>query len=299
MVESRIGTEEARIGIVRNELAYRLAVAYDEWRYRVSTLVLEDSLLARYVALEPRLAIRQRAGTLGAIDEELLRQKVNFARRKRALSLSHYQAAETELRAIALLPPTLNLRPRPLDIIPPSDMTRDTASAYEQLLRAQKRTLQRESALENELSTQPQISAGYFIQSLEQEYAFQGLTLGVAVPLDRRTAKVRSEQHQLERTQLDNEADGYRQRRDRRLDDLDVNISRLRDAIVGTDAATETGNARLLRIARLQFDQGAIDFLTFSQLTETLLTDQRERLGQLHQLQQLIRERRFLANTQF
>jgi cobalt-zinc-cadmium resistance protein CzcA len=299
LVNAQVSEVETGAMVARNELAYRLATAYDGWRYQLSLLALQDSVLNRYANLESKLAVRKRAGTLGAIDEELFRQKVRSVRRNRELAASMASQAETELRRLALLPSSLNLRPRLMNLPLTSPITTDSTSAYEHQFRARQETLNREAELNNTLGRQPQISAGYFLQSLEKDFAFQGLSLGLAVPLDRRMSKARNEQLQLQSEQLANRQRTFSQRRNQRLVDLSANINRLRVAISAIDADAGAGNDRLLRIARLQFTQGAIDFLTYSQLTETLLIDRRERLGQIHQLQQLIRERHFLSNTQF
>jgi cobalt-zinc-cadmium resistance protein CzcA len=299
LVDAQVTEAETGALIVRNELAYQLATAYDDWRYQLGLVALQDSTLARYARLEANFATQRRAGTHGVVDEELFRQKVRSARRNRELATSQALQAETELRRLALLPASLNLRPRPLDLPESVQVMSDTTSAYKQLFRARRETLSRETVLNQTLGRQPQISAGYFVQSLGHEFPFQGISLGMAVPLDRRVSKVRNEQLQLRSEQLANQQRTFAQRRNQRITDLSANINRLQDAIAIIDTDAGAGNDRLLRIARLQFTQGAIDLLTYSQLTETLLTDQRERLGQIHQLQQLIRERRFLANTQF
>jgi cobalt-zinc-cadmium resistance protein CzcA len=301
LVDAQVSEAESGALVLRNELAYRLATAYDEWRHQLGLLALQDSVLTRYANLEANLRTRKQAGTLGAVDEELFRQKVRSARRNRELAASLVLSAETEVRHLALLPSTLNLRPRPLSLPSPDPATAaDTTSAYEKQLLARRETLSRTAELDRTLGRQPQLSAGYFVQSLEKDLAFQGVSLGLAVPLDRRVSKVRNEQLQLQGEQLANQQETFAQRRRQRLAGLDANVRTLRAAIAAIDADAGVGNDRLLRIARLQFTQGAIDFLTYSQLTETLITDIRERLGQVLQLHQLLRERRFLTNnTQF
>ena len=52
------------------------------------------------------------------------------------------------------------------------------------------------------------------------------------------------------------------------------------------------------RIARLQFTQGAIDFLTFSQLSENLLNTELTYLSQLHEYNQLVIELGYLTENQ-
>lgn len=301
-VAARVGAAEAKSLVLRQELAYRLATAFDDWCYLNDRLVILDTLLNRYNKLEPYLLTRRRAGTLGAVDEELFRQKVRSTQRKRELIATTSRRAEAGLRRLALLPDSLDLRPRPLSLpaLPATPLViRDSTSVYEKELLARQQTVAQEAALNEALGRQPQLSAGYFLQSLEREFAFQGVSLGIGIPLDRRSTKVRSEQLQLESEQLTNQRQAIRQQTTQRITNLELDIQGLRSAINAGDAAAGLGNDRLLGIAQLQFNQGAIDFLTYSQLTETLLTDRQDRLEQVHQLHQLIRELRFLTNTSF
>lgn len=299
LVDAKVGAAEARAMVTRQELAYRLAITYDEWCYQNDHLVILDSLLRRYGSVEPYLLTRRNAGTLGAVDEELFRQKVRSTHRKRGLIATSAQRAEATLRDLALLPNSLYLRPRPLLLPATSPMLQDSTSVYEKELLARQEIISKEAALNEALGRQPQLSAGYFVQSLEREFAFQGLSLNLGIPLDRRSTKVRNEQLQLEREQLTNQRQAIRQRNTQRIATLRSAISQLRTALQDIDSDAAASNERLLQIAKRQFQQGAIDFLAYHQLTETLVIDQQDRLEQVHQLYQLIRELRFLTNTSF
>ncbi|MBC6996767.1 CusA/CzcA family heavy metal efflux RND transporter [Neolewinella lacunae] len=300
LVDAQVAEVVASGQSLRRNLAYQLATAYDAWRYELAQVALQDTVLQRYAELEGQLLTRQRAGTLGVVEEELFRQRLRSARRNRDLAASRALAAESEVRRLAQLSSTQHLRPRPLALpLPVSTALPADTSAREQQLRARQETLRREGELDRTLSRQPQLSAGYFVQTLEKELAFQGLFVGLALPLDRRESKVRTEQRRLQDEQLSTLRRSLSTQRQQRLEELDRNIRTLRSATEGTDAGATASEDRLLRIASLQFAEGAIDFLTFRQLSDTLLTDRQERLAQLHQLHQLIREQQFLTNTQF
>ncbi len=297
LVEARVAEIEANQAILLNELGYRLAKAYATWNYAAAQLALTDSVLLLYRELEPQLLVRREAGTLGVIDEELYRQQVRVLNRQHAVRAAGVAVAETTLRTLARLPDSLDLRPRP----PELSLVREEVPAadsfpYAHVVQAQMRRLDRESEVNRALGRQPRLTAGYFAQSIESEWLFQGVSIGVGIPLDRRSVRVREEQIQLQREQLKNSLDARQQARATRLGVLRTTVETLRQSIADNDLEAGAARERILRIARLQFIQGAIDFLTFSQLSESLLTDRRERLEQLRHFQELAVELRYLTN---
>ncbi len=298
LIDARVAEIEANQAVVLNELGYSLARAYAAWNYSAAQLALTDSVLLLYRELEPQLLVRREAGTLGVIDEELFRQKVRGFVRQRAVREAEMAVAESAVRSIARLPDSLDLRPRPPELaVLLLNRTATDTFPYAQVVEAQLARLDRESELNRVLGNQPRIAAGYFAQSFENDWLYQGVTVGVGIPLDRRGVRVREEQFALQREQLKNTLDGRLRNRETRLGLLGNSVEVLRQSITDTDLAAGTARDRILRIARLQFTQGAIDFLTFSQLSESLLADRRDRLEQLRQFQELAVELRYLTNS--
>ncbi len=292
LIDARVAEIEANQAVVLNELGYSLARAYAAWNYSAAQLALTDSVLLLYRELEPQLLVRREAGTLGAIDEELFRQKVRGFVRQRAVREAKMAVAEYAVRAIARLPDSLDLRPRPPELaVLLLNRTATDTFPYARVVEAQLARHDRESKLNRVLGNQPRIAAGYFAQSFENDWLYQGVTVGVGIPLDRRGVRVREEQFALQREQLKNTLDGRLRNRETRLGLLGNSVEVLRQSITGT------ARDRILRIARLQFTQGLIDFLTFSQLSESLLADRRDRLEQLRQFQELAVELSYLTNS--
>lgn len=298
LVDAQVAEAEASKEVIRNELAYRLSVAYDEWRYQLELTALQDSVLTRYLAVDDGLANDDDPERPTAIGQALLDRKIRAVRRNRALAASLAARAETEVRRLSLLPPERKLTPDFLSFPPPAVTPADSTGAYTRELRARRETLRREAILSDKLSREIDVTAGYFVQGLEQEYAFHGLALTLGVPLDRRESRVEVRQLNLEREQLGNRAQSLSQLRTRRLAALDATIADLRGALAATARDAEDDD-QLIRNARRQLNDGTINVLTFRQLTETQLDDRQEYLGQLRQLYLLVRERSYLVNLQF
>lgn len=299
VIDARLAELATGQRVFAKELGFQLRQAYESWNFEAAQLVLLDSLQRVYAGLAPNIATRRQAGTLGAIDEELFAQQRRLIGQRQRSAQALAAAAENLLRQLAFLPDSLDLRPRPLQLMaPPTTPNAAERNPYLLALDRQGERLEKENALVNQLSRQPHLSAGYFLQTLDNEFAFQGLSVGVGIPLDRRTAKVSNEQLQLQRLRLGNE-------KQRLLDTYALRTASLRDRIetLGPPLATyradnQDGQGRILRIARLQFTQGAIDFLTFSQLSENLLNAELTYLTQLYEYNQLVIELGYLTENQ-
>jgi cobalt-zinc-cadmium resistance protein CzcA len=295
VIDARVAELEAGQLVFARELGHQLRGAYLQWEHENGQLQLLDSLAFRYEQLRANIGVRRRAGTLGIIDEELFNQQLRNVRQQVVVAEQMVAAAETELRILAFLPDSLHLRPRPPILLPiPGDGAGE--NPYLTTLERQRDRLEKETALANRLERQPQLSAGYFLQTIEHDFAFQGVAIGVGLPLDRRNQKVRSEQLQLQQQSLTNQRQLITDSYGARIRALRQQIDRLRPTITAYDQANDQSDARIGRIARLQFEQGAIDFLTFSQLTEKGLDNRRNYLNQLLQYNQLVIELSYLKN---
>lgn len=298
VIGARVAELEAGKVVIARELAYELRKAYLDWEHESAQLRLLDSLAQRYGQLTANIEVRRRAGTLGVIDEELFRQQLRDARQRVVVGEQTVAGAETELRLLALLPDSLHLRPRPPNPLPvPGE---DAAvNPYLAALDRRGERLSKETEVANRLERQLQLSAGYFLQTIENDFAFQGVAIGLGIPLDRRNQKVRSEQTKLQRESLTNDRRRITENYAARVRALRAQIAKLQPTITAYQRDNAASNARISRIARLQFEQGAIDFLTYSQLTERELESRRNYLQQLHQFNQLVIELSYLTQNQF
>lgn len=297
VIDARVAELEAGQLVFTRELGLNLRQAYLQWEHENAQLQLLDSLATRYERLSANVQVRRQAGTLGIIDEELFNQQLRDIRQQVVVTEQTVAAAETELRVLALLPDSLYLRPRP-PILLTVPSTGNAVNPYLVALDRQRDRFEKETALANRLERQPQLSAGYFLQTIENDFAFQGVAIGVGLPLDRRNQKVRSEQLQLQQESLTNQRSLITDSYAVRIQALRQQIEKLRPAISNYDQANGQSNARIGRIAQLQFEQGAIDFLTFSQLTERGLDNRQNYLHQLLQFNQLVIELSYLTKNQ-
>ncbi len=300
LVAARVGELRAEGAVLTTELTYQLRQRYDEWNYQASRLAVVDSLVLLYDGLGPNIAVRRRAGTLGAIDEELFLRQQRELQLRRLTTAQAVQRAETELRRLAVLPETRHLRPRPFttDESPPAVADTTLVSPYLTALEKRRERFVRETEVENLTDRQPRVFAGYFLQSLEKDFAFQGVSVGVGIPLDRRGAKVRNQQLELRRQELDNQVRSLTESNRLRRQLLIAQLAELRPVLDIFGAANQRADNRIRDIARLRFEQGAIDFLTLQQLLEQGFEARFAYLEQQYRYRQLTAELQFLTQNQ-
>lgn len=73
-------------------------------------------------------------------------------------------------------------------------------TAYTEFYATKTEAIQTNALLQQKLSNAPSLSAGYFHQSLEKEFGFQGLNLGIAIPIDRNRASASKAVGELEKS---------------------------------------------------------------------------------------------------
>ena len=311
LVDARVGELVAEGEVIIAGFTYQLRQAYDTWTYRAARVRVLDSLDVLYGTIAANIQTRRRAGTLGAIDEELFRQQRLKLEMRLLTARQATDRAETELRHLSFLPPTLNLRaraptingtrgPRPLTPQEPGEPATDTRRMSPYLAVLEKRRLRLEKSVEvsNLTDRQLQLSAGYFVQTLEKDLAFQGVSLGVGIPLDRRGIKVRNQQLELQRQEIDNQSRRIKEGAEWRQEALRQQVAALGKALRMFRAENEDADTRIRTIAQLQFSQGAIGFLTLNQLLETSIEAKFTYLDERYRYQQLVAELHFLTQNQ-
>jgi cobalt-zinc-cadmium resistance protein CzcA len=243
---------------------------------------LSDSIFQLYQALEPTIDLRYKVGEIGLLDKQLFKSELlRFQQEARALNRLAEQAENT-LRVLAYLPETATLNPLPLSaqIIDNQQFEADK-SLYLKTFQLKKNTLERQLAVAEKQAKLPALNLGYFHQSLEKDFGFQGLTVGVGIPLDKRQYKVQKEQFALQSAQFENEQKAIELQYEQRLIFLQKNAGALRQSMEEYEKEIRPTLLEIQRIAALQFEQGEIDFLAFTQIQEKLLQGRKLYLQQL------------------
>ena len=257
---------------------------------------MTDSILQLYLAMEPKVQLQFGQGEISRLDVILFEQQML----KYQKALKEYQievnTSTASIRQLAFLPDeAVLLAPALLQMPIDSFLLDEQHNIYIHAFQLKQETLRKEVVQLEQQMKIPGLTIGYFMQSLEKEYAFQGLTLGIGIPLDKRASKAKLDQFELEKEQLENEKMATTTKFALRIKALKQNLLALQDNIDLYEQVSQPRQAQLLELAKLQYDRGELDFLAFRQIQESILLEQQQYLEQLKAFNMAVLELSYLT----
>ncbi len=274
LVDKKVDVLKHEQLILHNELKYTLRQQYDEWIYWTSKRQLLDSIHQIYQLLEPNVELQFKAGALELLDLELFRTELSAVNQELQSLLQMEYEAEKSLRLAAYLKDEALITAPDFRAIEFEGGAIDlNNSVYLKSFLLKKDWLSQEIKLRDKQGKQPDLNVGYFLQSLEKDFAFHGLSLGVNIPFDRKVSKVKKQQLSIQQEQFENDRVALKQQLEGRLDMLLNSINQIEQSMIDYRANTLSRHPEINRIATLKLKQGAIDFLKFSQIQEKMLND--------------------------
>ena len=275
LIQSEVVFLNAEKKILMEELRYDLKLMHNDWTYWNSKIKLYDSVLELYLNLEKNLAARYEAGKLDLVGWELFKKEKNqITTHKNSLEHQYRQLAR-KLRAAAFLEDSVDFIATNLSPLAEVDRALDfDNSLYFSTYKARQKVIERQISLEKMKANQLSWNIGYFAQSLENKFIFQGFSIGVEVSIDRRVSKVQQQQLLLEQQQNKQKEAIERRHFQGQLQEVQANIGFYKQAIENYKALTEPRQLLIKEKIVQQYRQGALDILRFNQIQQQLLEEQ-------------------------
>ncbi len=282
--------------LLANELKFTLKSTYEEWAYWSSKRQLMDSINLLFQLLEPNINLQFQAGEIEAIDLDLYKNEQTKYRQELRNLIEKETSILGQLKMLAFIEEEATIVSPSLEIMTynQSEINLDN-SLYLSAFQLKKETLKQELLTFERQSKKPGLSIGYFLQSLEKDFAFQGFSIGVQIPLDKRQLKVKKEQSIIQEAQIENKKKLVLQQYQQRINILMFSINLLQESIDEYNKTTLPIQENIKRISTLQFKQGAIDFLKFSQIQEKLLETKSTYFDQLKKQNEKVLELMYLT----
>ncbi|MCB0644545.1 MAG: hypothetical protein KDC44_23030, partial [Phaeodactylibacter sp.] len=216
--------------LLANELKFSLKKAYDHWAYEQAQLLLTDSIRSIYESLQPMVDLRQELGETGGMEGALYRNQLLNYQQAYLLQQQVVEAAAFLIRELAYLPQDAVLKAPVYALLPVDTFTlKPESSLYAQTFELKRDLLQAQLVQVEKEARLPSVQIGYFMQSLEKDLGFQGISLGLGIPLDRRQLKTQRQQYQLENLKLENEQQGLIAQYDTRIRALEKQLELLQE----------------------------------------------------------------------
>lgn len=184
--------------LLLNNLKYELYKEYIYWQFADAQhsyyLKLEDQLKNLLPVIESRYA----NGEIDAMDWIFAKNELAKLQARILAAQTQKMKREQAIYSIAFLPSGTALESVPFERhLEP--IVQFDSSSYQQFYATKSDAILNAASLHKKLNNTPSISAGYFHQSLENEFGFQGLNLGIAIPIDRSRANAAKAIGELEK----------------------------------------------------------------------------------------------------
>ncbi|MCP3927846.1 MAG: CusA/CzcA family heavy metal efflux RND transporter [Bacteroidetes bacterium] len=298
IIDERLELLDTEAKILLYELKFDLKYAYNEWQYWNSKKQQHGRILQLYLDLEPKIDLQNKVGEIGLLEYEL------FNSEKYSIQQSQYEIdqktieSEWHIRKLALLADSTSIASSELKQIETEILLFNmNSNLYQQSFEKRKELLEKQIQLESITAKQNNWHIGYFAQSLEKEFLFQGAEIGVQVPIDRRQSKVKTQQLAIEREQLNNEQKLYIRQYEKEIAALQNRLQVMERSIANYDNQILLASAVIFEKSQIQYEKGEIDFLRFSQIQERLLTKENAYLDLLKSYNEQMLQLMYLTQT--
>lgn len=297
-VESKVALLDAEKGILLNQLGFDLQDVFNDWHFWNSKLQLYDEIYQLYLELDSKIRLQYDVGEIGLIEYELFNQeKLSIQQMQNQISLE-MKSAEWQIRKLALLGDSIRLLPKALEQLPAGSLDLSLEkNPYLLMYQIKKEVLEKQVVLEERSASQPSWNLGYYSQSLEKNFLFQGFNVGVQVPLDRRSSKVKTQQLAIDQDRMDNLKTLQLQQFESEIEAIRSELDFLQVSIDTYQQNTQPGQSVILDKASKQYEQGEIDFLRFSQIQERLLQRRTDYLDWLRAYNKQLIRYKYLTQT--
>jgi heavy metal efflux system protein len=294
VAKARIALAERNQDLAGHELAAMVKSAWYEWFYQTHREALLEEQLALIDSVRSRALIQFEAGEIDRLELTLAENQWTQAQRGLTETRREREQAYALLRQSAFLtgeyaPPPGELEALPLPVSNQLD-GRLAAPQQQQVTVAQQETgLQEKQLL-------PEFSAGYFNQSIRPDFSFQGVTLGMSLPIWRKFQKTEIERARLRETVAANELRGRQNLLENSL------ATARRQATLLFEELQENGSrqqeqARSLRsLAETQLKNGEIDYFRYIQSIEAALRNDLQYIDLLNRYNQAVLFLEYLTN---
>ena len=283
LIQSKVALGEAEQMANLDGFTYMLKSIYFERLYWISKRQLWGEIYATYGNLLPKLQTQYAAGEIDGIELSLLQNEIlDINQQLKKIDHSQFQS-EMALRALSFLPDTIQLSDTTLRQVPldSAQMARNLAR-YLALYDLSQEVVINEVTLEEKRAKQPDLDIGYFHQSLQNQWGYQGFTAGVGIPIDRRTLNARVDQLNIQKEIVENSRQNFLKQYNAEIATLENRLNVLDETLGSYSTDFFDRIEELKQTVDLQYQEGSIDFLRYHQIRVKYLDTENRYLDLLH-----------------
>lgn len=285
-----------RLHLAEKILKRQVTALWYQWLFSKWTLNLYAQEEAQYRLMNPSLESLKKSGALKPLDNMLIENRFKEVTLRSNLVKGQMQRLSGELKSIIGLAPEVDIEPSDsiitfqfLTDTPQLSATHIREIELTQSIAKSNYRLQRQSFF-------PDIQVGYFNQSLDKVRGFQGVMIGIQIPLIPHATFARIKQSQLE-WQKANELSDYRKNElNNTLLALIESIIEIQNQLKEYSDFQKNFSQKMRSTALSEFRNGSINVFEFLQSLSQSITTEINYLNILLQYQLLLNELNFLTD---
>ncbi len=299
----RQGKELARANVLLNQhertllnrqITYQVRRAWYEWVATGQRVSLLEEQLNLYAEVYQRARLQQQTGAISALERTLTENQQTRVQRALSEARVQEQQAYRNLLRQAYLSGNFSA---PADAPPPLPAPSFVETVDTALIApaAQRVAVAREETVLADKQTAPELSLGYFNQSIRPDYAFQGGIVGLSLPIFTRSQRAQVEQRRLQEVIVANELQWQERQLEQRREQATQEVALLQQLLEEQGAALQDQAASLRRLAQLQLEAGEVDYFRYVQSLDAALQSELDYLVLIRQYNTAVLDYNFLT----
>jgi len=284
--------------LMQADLKRLIYLNFNEWQFLNSKINIHEERKKMMDQLTGIIIQRFKAGETDPIDLDLLKAaKFELDQDLRELQTNRTQI-DIRLRELSQIPDEASIYPMVLArLIRVPNNDRSPENLFEQTITYKINKAEQEAELQKTLGKSLNWNLGYFAQSLENDFVFQGIQLGVQIPISRKYNNSLVKQISIEKTQLENEMQSYVKKYRLKLDflvdhriGLDKSLNEYKTIIQPALTITEERADKKLK-------SGEYSFMEYSLILDQVMNKEIHFLEMLRDYNQIIIEIEYLNQS--
>ncbi len=285
---------QAALIVQRKELRYQVKKHWDEWKFQVNRVRIADAQFMLLDSIAKLMEFRWKNGYASKLEYVVAQNQKSRAFITLQSEESTMESLKTALLSAAFVENTVPLEDSTaylkLDFPENLALSESFLQPYRQSLKVKEEKIKL-----SQKSSLPEFSVGYFAQSIRPDIPFQGVNVGMEIPLDKKGIKRNIQIAELQLSQAQNLYVLANNKWSAALSIAQQKLFRLQEQVAEKGQPMLESANEMKQLAQLQLENGEIDFFQYTQSLQVAFESELYYLKLLHDYNQAVLYYQFLT----
>jgi cobalt-zinc-cadmium resistance protein CzcA len=285
LAEANISLSEKTLEQLQRQINLEIKQAWHNWQYQNQHMVLLDEQYMLMREFVEKATAAYESGETGRLEKTLAESEL--LKMERALITAETAKEEAYARVLqsAFLTEDYTIAPEQLSKMELPAFAESFNGSFTSPLEQKIEVTKQETVLQQKM-VRPEFSIGYFNQSIRPDYSFQGVQAGVSLPLWKKAQQAKVQQTQISELQALNNLEHHKQLLDQELAFAQKQAFFYHEELLMSGQKMQQQSTTLRELAKLQFQEGEINYFDFVQSLNIAFDNDLEYLKLLHKYNQ-------------